>query len=75
MNLIGLLPKSGRGLEHILVILDYASRYPEAIPLCKATTPAITKELFLLCSWVGIPLEILTDQGTSFMSRLMADLC
>ncbi len=71
MNLVGPLPKSARGHEHILVIIDYATRYLEAVPLRKATA----RELFLLCSRVGIPTEILTDQGTPFMSRLMADLC
>ncbi|XP_026146496.1 uncharacterized protein LOC113120717 [Carassius auratus] len=75
MDLVGPLPKSARGHEHILVIVDYATRYPEAIPLRKATAKAIAQELFLLCSRVGIPAEILTDQGTPFMSRLMADLC
>ncbi|KAI2667414.1 Retrovirus-related Pol polyprotein from transposon 17.6 [Labeo rohita] len=67
--------KSARGHEHVLVIVNYATRYPEAIPLRKATAKAIAKELFLLCTRVGIPAEILTDQGTPFMSRLMADLC
>ncbi|KAL1253020.1 hypothetical protein QQF64_017713, partial [Cirrhinus molitorella] len=75
MDLVGPLPKSARGHEHILVVVDYATRYPEAIPLRKATAKAIAHELFLLCSRVGIPSEILTDQGTPFMSRLMADLC
>ncbi len=75
MDLVGPLPKSARGHEHILVIVDYATRYPEAIPLRKATFKAIAQELFLLCSRVGIPREILTDQGTPFMSRTMADLC
>ncbi len=75
MDLVGPLPKSARGHEHILVIVDYATRYPEAIPLRKATSKAIAQGLFLLCSRVGIPTEILTDQGTPFMSRMMADLC
>uniref|UniRef100_A0A9J8C7I0 Gypsy retrotransposon integrase-like protein 1 n=1 Tax=Cyprinus carpio carpio TaxID=630221 RepID=A0A9J8C7I0_CYPCA len=75
MDLVGPLPKSARGHEHILVIVDYATRYPEAIPLRKATTKAIAQELFLLCSRVGIPSQILTDQGTPFMSRMMGDLC
>ncbi len=75
MDLVGPLPKSARGHEHILVIVDYATRYPEAVPRRKATAKSITHELFLLCSRVGIPAEILTDQGTPFMSRLMADLC
>ncbi|KAI2667015.1 Retrovirus-related Pol polyprotein from transposon 17.6 [Labeo rohita] len=75
MDLVGPLPKSARGHEHILVIVDYATRFPEAMPLRKATAKNIAKELFLLCTRVGIPAEILTDQGTPFMSRLMADLC
>ncbi|KAL0199468.1 hypothetical protein M9458_008008, partial [Cirrhinus mrigala] len=75
MDLVGPLPKSARGHEHVLVIVDYATRYPEAIPLRKATAKSIAKELFLLCTRVGIPGEILTDQGTPFMSRLMANLC
>ncbi|XP_067293545.1 uncharacterized protein [Pseudorasbora parva] len=75
MDLVGPLPKSARGHEHILVIVDYATRYPEAVPLRKATAKNIAHELFLLCTRVGIPAEILTDQGTPFMSRLMADLC
>ncbi len=74
MDLVGPLPKSARGHEHILVVVDYATRYPEAIPLRKATAKNIAHELFLLFSRVGIPTEILTDQGTPFMSRLMADL-
>ncbi|MGL5226167.1 MAG: hypothetical protein ACRC8Q_12735, partial [Aeromonas sp.] len=61
MDLVGPLPKSSRGHEYILVIMDYATRYPEAQ---KATSKAIAKELFLMFSRVGIPMEILTDQGT-----------
>ncbi|KAI2653740.1 Retrovirus-related Pol polyprotein [Labeo rohita] len=74
MDLVGPLPKSARGHEHILVVVDYATRYPEAVPLHKATAKNIARELFLLFSRVGLPSEILTDQGTPFMSRLMADL-
>lgn len=36
---------------------------------------AIAQELFLLCSRVGIPTEILTDQGMPFVSQVIADLC
>lgn len=75
MDLVGPLPKSTRGIEHILVIVDYATRYPEATPLCKATKKYIAQELFLFFSRIGIPSQILTDQGTPFMSRMMADVC
>ncbi|KAL1259047.1 hypothetical protein QQF64_009624 [Cirrhinus molitorella] len=53
MDLVGPLPKSGRGHEHILVIVDYATRYPEAVSLRKATLKVIANELFLLSSRVG----------------------
>uniref|UniRef100_A0A3B1KDF6 Gypsy retrotransposon integrase-like protein 1 n=1 Tax=Astyanax mexicanus TaxID=7994 RepID=A0A3B1KDF6_ASTMX len=75
MDIVGPLPKSGRGHEYILVMVDYATRYPDAVPLRKATSKAIAKELVLLMSRVGIPKEILTDQGTPFVSKLMNDLC
>ncbi|KAL1276099.1 hypothetical protein QQF64_035722 [Cirrhinus molitorella] len=55
--------------------VNSSTHHREAVPLCKATTKAIAHMLFLLCSRVGIPAEILTDQGTLFMSLLMADLC
>ncbi|KAL1279405.1 hypothetical protein QQF64_026078 [Cirrhinus molitorella] len=74
MDLAGPLPKSVCGHEHILVIVDYTTQYPE-VPLGKATAKAIAQELFLLASRVGISKEILTDQGTPFMSRLIADMC
>ncbi len=37
MDLVGPLSKSGRGHEHILVIVDYATRYPEVVPLRKTS--------------------------------------
>ncbi|KAF4082078.1 hypothetical protein AMELA_G00147600, partial [Ameiurus melas] len=75
MDLVGPLPKSARGHEYILVNLDYATRYPAAVPLRKATSHNIARELVLLFSRVGIPKDMLTDQGTPFVSKLMSDLC
>ncbi|KAL1271345.1 hypothetical protein QQF64_030361 [Cirrhinus molitorella] len=70
MDLVGPLPMSARGHKHILVIVNYATPYQEAVPLRKA----IAQEHFLVSSRVGIPPEILSDQDTPFMSHLMADL-
>lgn len=55
MDIVGPLPKSGRGHQYILVIVDYATRYPEAVPLTKATTKQMAKELFLMSSRGGYP--------------------
>ncbi|KAJ8344651.1 hypothetical protein SKAU_G00288440 [Synaphobranchus kaupii] len=75
IDLVGPLPWSSRGHQYILVVLDYATRYPEAIPLRTIATKGIARELMLLFSRVGLPEEILTDQGTPLMSRIMRDLC
>lgn len=55
--------------------MDYATVYPEALPLQNTASKCIAKELFQVFSRVGIPKEILMDQGTPFLSRLMKDLC
>lgn len=55
--------------------MDYATRYPEAIPLWKVTYKNIACELMTLFSQVGICKDLLTDQGTPLMSKLMLDLC
>ncbi|XP_041440518.1 uncharacterized protein LOC121400717 [Xenopus laevis] len=75
MDLVGPLVKSARGHQHILVIMDYATRYPEAVPLRNTCAKTIAKELVQVFSRVGIPKEILTDQGTPFMSRVTKELC
>ncbi|KAK3510912.1 hypothetical protein QTP70_025545, partial [Hemibagrus guttatus] len=55
MDLVGLIPKSARGHEYILVILDYATQYPEAVPLQKATSWNISWEFLAHFSQVAIP--------------------
>ena len=71
MDIVGPLAKSSQGHQYILVVCDYATRYPEAFPLRTITTSAVMHALVELFSRVGIPDEILTDQGTNFTSRLM----
>ncbi|KAI5615026.1 hypothetical protein C0J50_10925, partial [Silurus asotus] len=74
MDIVGPLEKGSTGYQYILVISDYATRYPEAFPLRSITTPKIINALIQLFSRVRIPEEILTDQGTNFTSRLMKQL-
>nr|XP_025037655.1 uncharacterized protein LOC112544857 [Pelodiscus sinensis] len=75
LDLVGPLEKSGRGHSYILVIIDYATRCPEAVALKRATAPAIAEALVKLFSWVGLPRELLTDQGTNLTSKVMTELC
>ena len=74
MDIVGPLPKSRKGNRYILVVCDYATRYPEAIPLRSIEAETITDELVKLFSRVGIPQDILTDQGSNFTSKLLQEL-
>ena len=74
MDIVGPLPKSRSGKRYILVLSDYATRYPEAVALQTIDAETIAEELVKIFSRVGIPEEILTDQGSNFTSNLLAEL-
>ena len=74
MDIVGPLPRSSRGNRFILVLSDYATRYPEAIPLRKITAKHVAEALIDIFARHGIPQEILTDQGANFTSSLLGEL-
>ena len=74
IDLIGELPKTKTGYKYILTIIDYATRYPEAIPLKTTHSQIIAESLVKVFSWVGLPDEIVSDQGANLISTLMAQL-
>ena len=74
MDIVGLLPRSRSGNRFILVLCDYGTRYPEAVPLKNIDAEHVAEELVKVFSRVGIPSEILTDQGTNFMSTLLSEV-
>ena len=74
MDIVGPLPRSQSGNRFILVICDYATRYPEAVPLRTINAENIAEELVKFFSRVGIPKEILTDQGSNFVSQLLTEI-
>lgn len=73
-DIVGPLPRSNNGNRYILTICDYATRYPEAIPIPNTEAITIAKELASVFARVGIPDEILTDQGSNFMSNLLQEM-
>ena len=76
VDLIGpIIPSSERGYKYILVLVDYCTRYPEAVPLKTITTEAVAEAMVDIFSRVGIPKEILSDKGLQFTSDLMAEIC
>jgi transposase InsO family protein len=74
MDIVGPLQRSGSGNRFVLVVCDYATRYPEAVPMKHIDAASVAEELVKIFSRVGVPKEILTDQGTNFTSHLLTEL-
>ena len=60
MDIIGPLPRNRSGNKYILVVCDYATRYPEAMAIRSIEVECIAEELVKLFARVGVPEEILT---------------
>lgn len=71
IDIIGPLPKSSRGNRFALVSVDLATKYPDAIALRRLDSETVAEALLEIYSRVGLPNEILHDQGTNFMSSVM----
>ena len=75
VDLVGpIAPVTEKGNRYILTLLDYATRYPEAVPLKGIETERVAEALVSMFSRVGVPREILTDLGTQFTSGLMKEV-
>jgi hypothetical protein len=75
VDIIGpIKPRSRSGKAYILVMVDCATRYPEATPLKDITTEAVAEALFTMWTRTGIPEEVLSDRGTQFVSRMMEEV-
>ncbi|XP_037801935.1 uncharacterized protein LOC119596676 [Penaeus monodon] len=75
IDLVGpITPCSERGHKYILTLIDYATRYPEAVPLKNVDTITVAEALVEIFSRVGIPKEIMSDRGSQFKSDLMSEI-
>ncbi|XP_053385664.1 uncharacterized protein LOC128550494 [Mercenaria mercenaria] len=67
-------PMTDRKNRYILTMVDYATRYPEAIALPSIETERVAEALVDMYSRLGVPEEMLTDCGSQFTSELMAEV-
>ncbi|XP_022111688.1 uncharacterized protein LOC110990915, partial [Acanthaster planci] len=76
LDFLGPLPKTPRGNEYILMMVDQFTKWVECIPLpsqtAEVTAQAAVSSFF---SRFGYPLQIVTDQGRNFESKLFSNLC
>ena len=74
-DLIGpISPPSDRKHRFILVVVDYATRYPEATPLKNIDAESVAEALWTMWTRVGVPTEILTDNGSQFVGGIMTEV-
>lgn len=75
VDIIGpIVPASQNGNRYILTLVDYATRYPEAVSLKHIDTQTVAEALVDIYSRVGIPREVLSDQGKQFTSDVMKEV-
>lgn len=76
IDIVGPFPVSGRGNKYALVVTDWFTKYVEIYPMpnqeAETVAQALTREYF---SRYGVPLELHSDQGTQFESRLFQEIC
>jgi len=72
IDLIGPLPKTKKGHEYILVIIDTASNWVEAFPMrqSSATAEGCADNCLSVFSRWGFPNRIVSDNGPQFASQL-----
>ena len=63
-----------RSCNVCLALVDYATRYPEAVPLKNIDTEMVAEALLDMYRRVGVPEEVLSDVGTQFTSDCMKEV-
>ena len=64
------------GNQYAVVFMDYLAKWPEVFPTLEQTTLTIAKLLVeQVISRHGVPVELLSDRGSAFLSHLMKEVC
>ena len=75
IDLIGPIePMSEDKHRFILVMIDYATRYPEAVPLKDAKAETIADALFVMWTRLGFPEQLMSDNASNFTGSLMTEV-
>ena len=75
VDIVGPLARpSPSGKKYILTVVDYATRYPEAVAISNIEAETVADALVKIFTRAGFPQEILSDQGTQFTAVLTQQL-
>ena len=76
IDFIGVLPKSEKGNKYLMVVVDYFTKWVEAVPLADIEARTVAEALIShILQRYGVPLSIHTDQGAQFESNLFQEMC
>ena len=75
IDLILGLPITNEKYNGILVITEYLSKYPYAVPIKSKNAQEIAEKLFEYISIFGPPKVLLSDQGKEFLNQCLQKLC
>ncbi|GBN20330.1 hypothetical protein AVEN_131313-1 [Araneus ventricosus] len=67
---------TSKGNQYILVLMDYFTKWPEAIPIPDMEASTVAVEL--VRGWIscyGVSMILYSDQGTNFNSALFTEPC
>ena len=68
-------PTSARGHQHIIVVVEYVTKWAKAMPTVKSDGKTATFFVFnQIIARFGILSEIVTDHGSHFQNEMMEEL-
>ena len=73
IDIIGPLSETNKKNNYILTLVDFSTRWPEAVPLKSTKTENVAEALFDMFSRLGIPKVILSDNGRQLISDSMKE--
>ena len=76
IDVTGPHPTSSKGHSYILTVIDHFTKWVEIFPMRNQEAHTVAKILFerVICVH-GVPIQILSDQGSNFESALFQELC
>ncbi|GBM42710.1 Retrovirus-related Pol polyprotein from transposon 412 [Araneus ventricosus] len=76
LDILGPFPVTTKGNRYVLVLMDYFTKWPEAILIPDQEASTVAEEF--VRSWIscyGVPMILHSDQGRNFNSGLFNELC
>ena len=74
IDIVGPLTVTDNKCRYILTLIDTATRWPEAVPLREIRTTDVASALFNIFSRLGLPKQILSDNGQQLVSKAMSEV-